>query len=232
VGWDVAEERIKPEHLVFVDERDRLVGIGRKLTAGVPTDLLALTLPTPAAWIGFVNSRFDSKGVRAYVWGRRHQILIPIGGYVERPEIVRISANRVGVPIKAESEGNASGWIKNLTPLGKLNTNPPPGDFYSSWVESDASTGELRSGTFETPADGCVTLGTLHGPNTDRLRASLLDADTGQILAELPMHSHGDPWSYWQIPVHSGIRRLKIEGVDGGSSWGEWLALSQPMRCK
>jgi hypothetical protein len=76
VGWSSTEGKHGDSgHLYFVDEVGRIIGLGRRLPAGLPTDLRSLDLPKSLAWVGFVNPTFKSKSFRTYLSDWR-------GGYV------------------------------------------------------------------------------------------------------------------------------------------------------
>jgi hypothetical protein len=72
----------------------------------------------------------------------------------------------------------------------------------------------------------------LHGPVADDLYASLVDVDTNQILATVPMEGAGTQWRYWRVKLDSGVSRFRVEAADHGVHWGEWLAVGVPSECR
>jgi hypothetical protein len=230
VGWSPLDARLEPEQFVLVDESKNIVGLGRRITADLPGSLASLNLPPSLHWVGFVNKRYGSKSVQTYIRGRRDRALIPIGDQVLMPAIERVPPTAAGAPISLNFQLDA-GWVKNQIPFHPP-ADPPPGAFYSSYAGSDSSVGHLTSDTFARPSDGCLVIATVHGPVTYGLSVKLINAATGQAIAELPLQTHPEGWSYWKIPVPVTATQLSIKADDNGSDWGEWLAVSQPYQCK
>jgi hypothetical protein len=230
VGWSSLGVRLEPEQLVFVDQLKRIVGLGRRITADLPGSLVSLDLPATLSWVGFVNARYGSTSVQTYIRGRHDRVLIPIGDLVPLPAIERVPPTAADATIPLEFQPDA-GWVKNQIPFHPP-ADAPPGVFYASYAGTDASVGHLSSDTFARPPEGCVVIATVHGPVTYGLSAELVDAATGQPIAALPLQTHPESWSYWKIPVPATVKQLSIKADDNGSDWGEWLAVSQPSRCK
>jgi hypothetical protein len=65
VGWT---DGARPERVAFVNESGRIIGLGRKLPAGVPPNLPPDT-PSALAWVGFINSNFESNSFVTYSFG-------------------------------------------------------------------------------------------------------------------------------------------------------------------
>ncbi|MGI8961328.1 MAG: hypothetical protein ACR2IV_16510 [Bryobacteraceae bacterium] len=78
VGWT---DGPRPERFVFVDEFDRIVGLGRKLSAGFPPDL-SRDAPSSLTWVGFINLGFESKSFSTYSFGPHEGRPIPITGAI------------------------------------------------------------------------------------------------------------------------------------------------------
>jgi hypothetical protein len=76
VGWT---DGPRPERFAFVNESARIVGLGRKLPAGMPP-ALSQDAPTSLAWVGFINLSFEAKSFATYSFGPHDGRPTPIGG--------------------------------------------------------------------------------------------------------------------------------------------------------
>ncbi len=80
-GW--TNERSTLFHhleLVFVDENNRIVGLGERLPAGLPKCFAKLTIPPDRQWSGFVNLTYGSHNVSSYIVTEDGHALIPMSG--------------------------------------------------------------------------------------------------------------------------------------------------------
>lgn len=79
-GWTVAPSSIThPLELVLVDERNRIVGIGSRLPAGLPERLSKFGISPERQWSAFVNLDFRSHTVSPFVVAEDGKALIPLG---------------------------------------------------------------------------------------------------------------------------------------------------------
>jgi len=77
VGW---AEGSRSERIVFVNESGRIVGLGGKLQAGFPPELQSTDTPSSLAWVGFINSAFETRSFLTYVIDRHRSGIAPIAG--------------------------------------------------------------------------------------------------------------------------------------------------------
>jgi hypothetical protein len=89
VGWT---DGPRPQRFVFVDESDRIVGLGRKLPAGSPPSF-SQEAPSSLAWVGFINLRFQSKLFSTYSFGPHEGRPTPIMDGSSIPAFPREPAN-------------------------------------------------------------------------------------------------------------------------------------------
>lgn len=75
-GW-TEPDRHGSEEIILLNEKQQVVGFGRKLAAGFPWELRNPATPNPLAWVAFVNFRYGVQTVSAYFLRRGH--LEPIG---------------------------------------------------------------------------------------------------------------------------------------------------------
>ncbi len=64
VGWADGSAFAR---VIFVNQAGRIVGIGGKLPAGFPPDLQSDNTPSSMAWVGFINSRLETRSFSTYV---------------------------------------------------------------------------------------------------------------------------------------------------------------------
>lgn len=84
VGWaDWAELRQTGGWVLLANESGEMVGLGRRLPAGLPMALRNGRTPERLSWVGFVNAKYQAASVRAYVVSKRG--LLPLEGSVAVP---------------------------------------------------------------------------------------------------------------------------------------------------
>ena len=234
LGWtDSPLEILHSQEFVFVDEQQRIVGFGRKLPAGLPYGIGSRATPRTIAWAGFVNSHFQSKTFLPYIIDNRSQSIAPIGMPLRTPLIHVFQPNSTGRPIPSMNWTIEGHWSKNGLIPGAASQQPPPFvSYHESWNSNDANTGILTSSAFAPPPGNCFVISDLHGPTPDGLSAKVIDADTKQTIASIPIMGSESIWRTWVIDVPSSARYLQIVAEDSGRDWGEWLAISEPHACK
>jgi hypothetical protein len=88
LGWTDSPRRIwRPQELVFLDDRERIVGFGRKLPGGFPRGLALSETPQSIDWLGFVNLRFQSRSFSSYTIEASGTTLVPVGKPTAVPPI-------------------------------------------------------------------------------------------------------------------------------------------------
>ncbi len=73
-GWT----NVTSAELVLIDERNRIVGLGERLPAGLPKCFENVTIPQGQQWVGFINRSYGSLSVSPYVVAADGRSLIPI----------------------------------------------------------------------------------------------------------------------------------------------------------
>jgi hypothetical protein len=110
------------------------------------------------------------------------------------------------------------------------NTGSPtrPGPFFGSWAGSDANKGSVILSYGPLPANAVAILTpVLQGPGETvglSLRARL--EPSGKVLAVIEPSGFSQ-WAWWRVPLpeNSQGQQVEVEAVDGGSGWGQWLAV-------
>ena len=103
---------------------------------------------------------------------------------------------------------------------------PTGGLIYGSWVGSDAAKGTLHWRSAELPEGMTIGIPVAAGPNAFGLSLRILDADSGNVLADvgaviLPR------WQSLRLQLPAGIKSIEIEATDNAGD-GAWLAIGQP----
>jgi hypothetical protein len=102
---------------------------------------------------------------------------------------------------------------------------------YSSWSSSDKNTGRISSSNFSAPANACLILPNVNGPVATGLSAEILDADKNEVIATAPLQNGSRGWAFWRISIPASVKHLRVSAKDGGTNWGEWLAIATPREC-
>ncbi len=222
----VTPSRSGGTRVVFVDETGRVVGIGERITAGVPAVLRSAELHRMQPWAGFVNAKFGSRKLSTYLV--RDEYLCPLAESRSIPTAMLTTAEKTGTPI-ASVHWTGSGWKDNALPPMIDLPNATGGPFLSSWNGSDQSTGEIISSEITAPADRCVVLPIVHGPSIVNLSVRI--AYSGGVQ-EVPLRPDDTDWTFWQIRLPSEVNRFTIRATDHGVGWGQWLGIGGPRTCK
>jgi hypothetical protein len=230
VGWvDSVDTRDPRPRVLMGNELGQIVGFGRHPSAGFPTDLRTSLTPDKEAWVGFVNLRIPSRVISAYLvtpWGLR-----PMNGVSTLPTFQSASRDQVGASIPAVQWQTDPIWAADRLPVKPQFGWQPAAPTYCSWSGHDENTGRATA-DFSAPANGCVVLPILHGPSIGGASAELIDADSQNVLAELPFREHDPLWTLWRVPLPANAKRLRFVAVDNGKNGGQWLAVSAPLQCK
>ncbi len=229
VGWvDQLSALRNPYSIVLYNNAGKIAGTGRRLPAGFPRELSSPHVPGSLAWVGFINSEFDTGSFTAFL--RNKNGLSPLVGSFFVTSTAE--ADEAGHDLPAIAWQMDSTWRVNQLPPRISAGKAPTGTVYSSWSGSDSNTGRISSSAFEVPADRCIILPVLHGPSIGGLSIELSNADTRQVILTAPLRDGQLQWQYWRFSIAPGVKRVRITGRDLGQDWGEWVALAQPKACR
>ncbi len=232
LGWaDESPGRSQSQWIVLANEREEIVGFGRKLSAGFPRYLPAAETPPSLAWVGFVNLNVKTTSFKAYIVDARRRGLIPIGSPSAVPAVGAVTVDQTGPQIAGLAWQIDPAWRTNALPGGRY-WDPPSGPIYASWGGHDSNTGRIASSIFPVPANSCMVLPVLHGPSVEGLSVDVVDADTGQAIASAPMQDGESQWQYWRVPIAATVKHARLIAQDQGSGWGQWLAIGEPRECR
>ena len=233
LGWSDSPRRIwKPQELVFLNEEKRIVGLGSKLPAGVPRGLGSLDTPGSLAWAGFVNLRFRSESVSAYVVEAHGKALSPLGKPIVPPAVRLVGPDEIGAPLTSVRWNVQGAWSKGGQVPSAPPDIPPGASYYESWNGGDHNTGELISDPFRKPAGNCLVITGAHGPGMDGLSIQAINAANGDVIGSVPLVGGDVVWRFWRIDVPNDAERVQIVADDHGRGWGEWLMVGEPRACK
>lgn len=218
--------------VVLTNQDGRIVGFGKRLSAGFPPDVQSPRIPSALGWVGFVSTKQKVSTVSAYVLDSRKKWLVPIEGSAQIPPVQALAAEEVGAPLPKLRWQTDPSWTVNRLPQ-QVDFGPgPQPPIYVSWSGSDAGTGQAISSAFAPPANNCVVMPVLHGPSAEGLSVDLQDAATGASIASAPMQDSDMQWSYWRILVPPTAKQLKIVARDEGKGWGQWVGVADPFACR
>jgi len=120
------------------------------------------------------------------------------------------------------------GWVPDgfFPGIGRLAT----GGMWGSWNHNDALTGRLTSRLFAPDPAGCVVVPVGHGPSVINQRMTVT-AESGKLVADLPLHNDAGGWKLFEVHYDPTVGRIRINGEDEGTGWGQWLAAGDPRSC-
>jgi hypothetical protein len=230
-GWaDMSGSNRSYRWVLLGNERAQIVGFGEKLPAAFPGTIRSSKTPPSLGWVGFVNLHYATEFVSAYLIDERRSGLIPIGSPTILPNTESASLQQMGVNVPGLTWSGDTNWAAGRLPLVTPG-DKPNGAIYSSWYGSDRNTGELESSVFGRPDNNCLILPVLHGPRVPGLSVNLMDADSNQPIASAPMVDDDTVWNFWRVPIPTASRHLRLQAVDAGMGWGEWVAIANPAEC-
>jgi hypothetical protein len=71
----------------------------------------------------------------------------------------------------------------------------------------------------------------LHGRSAYGQSVELQDADSKQVIADLPFFDGRSIWERWRIPIPAKSHNLVIEAQDQGAGENQWVAVAAPEQC-
>ena len=217
--------------IVLANENQQIVGFGRSFAEGFPAWIPVANTRLSRKWVGFANLTYASKSISAFAMTSAG--LVRLGDSVPVPAIGAINAAEIGAPIAGLKFCTEPSGLTDRVPMTNLsNVGNPPGPIFSTWQGSDAEQGAVESSAFAVPPNRCVVLPVLTGASLPGESVKLVNADTGQTVAEPPMQDRLRAWAYWQIPINPGVNRLRLVVQDKGSGWGQWVAVAAPHECR
>lgn len=86
VGWAGDREMPGFKRIFLVNGSGKIIGLGRRLPEGLPTELLSPGMPTPLAWVAFVPARYATGRFSAMIVGRGEREVQPVRGVYEFSE--------------------------------------------------------------------------------------------------------------------------------------------------
>ena len=220
VGWT----RGNVNRVAIVNGNDEVIGTGRRLPLGLPTELLTSDTPPALAWIAFVPAR--SASGRFSVRGGDS----PAREMHSFPQVAVVSESQVGANIPGIAWRKDPAWTADGEPPMKLPGPTPRGAVYGSWSNANSQLGEIQSTGITLP-DGCLILPVLHGPSAKPLTVEVRDAVNGITLQSIPMQDEDIQWEFWRVPILTA-NPVRIVASDQGKGMGEWLAVAAPAHCK
>lgn len=218
-------------NVVFVNERNIVVGFGEEIQAGVPAVIAPEHTAKGKEWVGFINAVYGSQSFSTYlVTHHGHAKCL-----IEQPRalggILQVTAAGAG-PVIAGVTWDGTGWTKNVLPPSVTEINPVTRTFWSSWNGGDQSTGRMTSSIIGVPANGCLALLIIHGPSIGGLTVRVIDPGTSRELGLVPIRGGESGWKFWRIPLNSKQPTIRIVAEDSGTHVGEWLAIAPPFQCR
>jgi hypothetical protein len=219
-AWDSASKR-PVDRVVFTGSTGKIIGFA--LTNQIRKHVAAPGIRGRIGWEGFLQAA-GGETVHAYA------VVSPTSA-CQIGEAVAPSSQRAVLaelrdlgPTIAADIAIAGAWQRDgqHADAGKLALSDP---VYGSWVGADQNMGELTFGPFTATTD-TVLLPFVTGPVATNLKVAVIDAGTGQTLltSYLPMTK---TWRALSVPLGPDAigKSLKIEMIDHGHDWGEWLAV-------
>jgi hypothetical protein len=229
-GWmDESQLRDGKGRILFTNEKNQIVGFGRKLPAGFPPVLQNPRTPPSLGWVGFVNLKIPTKVFSTYAVNKRGLLLLQ--GPTPVPPESAVRAVDAGPAIPGVQWQMDPSWTENGVPPRVPFGPPPAGRFYSSWSGDDRNTGRITSSSFAVPRGACLILPLLNGPSAEGLSAEVLDADRNQVIAQAKFQGGTRQWSFWSMPISRSVKHIRVTAEDNGKNWGQWLAIGTPEEC-
>lgn len=231
-GWDRAGHR-PAERVVLTNEQMRVVGFG-SVGAERPD--------VPKAVRGIYTRHVGWKAITRADGGMQHAFLILKDGSAceigARPlaiatsRLIEIRKAEVGDQLATVYAQDAA-WTRNgagPAPKSSEDGNLSMGEVFGSWSGDDAKSGEITFGPLTTTDPG-IAIGLVTGPDSTGQSLVLKDAETGILYAELkPAVRLEWTWRYMRIPPQAAGRPLILQGRDGGTGHGQWIAMTPPRK--
>ena len=235
VGWSESQRNIfHPEQLVFLNEEQRIVGLGSKLPDNLPDGFTTLDTPAVLAWVGFANRAIPSESVTAYKIGKDGRTIYPLGESVSLKPlsgIESIAPKHTGPALPVGEWTTAETWRKNGSLPDQPHGEKPNGDYFDDWNGGNTTGGELVSPLFKI-SNGCITIPIAHGPPVTNLKVRVTRSTDSMTLASIPILGADQGWRYWQMRIPGQVSTVRIVATDFGREWNEWMALGQPLSCR
>lgn len=229
VGWADNQSLTDDHEVVFVNSAGKIAGFGSRPAAGWPLNIGTRDAPESREFVGFVAAVQPGERLSIYVRSLHGALVQPMDDHIEVPAFTPVAGDTTplqGIIWKPDGTWTVNGFgsRKDLDPL--------PNDLiYGSWSGSGYKTGVIHTDPFAAPAAHCLVLPVLHGTATYGQSVEVLDADTQQTIAQLPMLEGRAFWERWRIPVPASVRNLTIAAKDQGAGPDEWLAVASPEQC-
>ena len=218
------------EQVLFTDESDTVIGLGRRW--GLPAELATAGVHAGTAWLGFISAKFPAKRFSAYVLDPGGQELWRLPKTYEAPVITQVAAADVGPEIKSVAWQMDPSWTRGGTGPDNLYGPTPSGLVYGTGRAAAGRMGQIASSGIPSPKGNCLIIPVLHGWSTAGLSVELLDSETGRSLGQVPMLDGDIHWSFWRMPIAVGTKSVRFVASDADQTRDQWLAIASPAECR
>ncbi|MDQ2844457.1 MAG: hypothetical protein M3Y72_26105 [Acidobacteriota bacterium] len=228
IGWaaDI------PGSTLLVSDREKIIGFGRRIPLGLPSQLLTASTPSRLAWIAFASDEFAGRNFSLGMRSLRTQSIAKLSGSYSLPRVTQVTKDDQEHAIGRVTWTRDAVWTANGIPNDKLKGQTPDGVIYGSWSGSDSNAGRIISSLIGVPVSHCIVIPVLHGHSSAGLGVEIRDGRTGEVLERVPMQDEDVQWEFWRILVGTAHASVRITAWDEGTGSGQWLALGQPAECR
>jgi hypothetical protein len=231
-GWADVNTLTDDHEILFVDGNNVIVGFGRRPAAGLPENLGGWDTPNPLAFVGYVSLARPIDQLSLYVRTYHGKAVQPVGQTVTVPSFSQLDTRTDSAPIPGVTWIPDSDWTLRGYQLDPQNGPAPPGQIYASWSGSAAKTGTIHTAPFPAPASGCLILPVLPGTASYGQSVQVRDADTSQVIADIPFLDGRTIWQRWRIPIPASAKNVAIFADDEGTGPNQWVAVAAPEQCQ
>jgi hypothetical protein len=230
-GWADSTSITDDHDVLFVNGENRVVGFARRPAAGLPPNLFTWDTPNQLAFVGYVSLARPVKNIKAYVITFHGKQVQPLGSAVAIPAFTQMEGRSDTAVLPGITWLPEANWSVGGYNLDAENGPAPPNTIYGSWSGSDEKTGAIRTAPFAAPANHCLVLPVLQGRSAYGQSVEVRDADSMQVIAEIPFLDGRTIWQRWRIPVPASTHNLAIVADDEGEGQNQWLAVAAPEQC-
>ena len=235
MGWSESQRNIfHPEQLVFLNEDQRIIGLGSKLPDTLPPGFTTLDTPGVLAWVGFANRAIPSESITAYRIGKDGRNIHPLGEPVSLhalKSVESIAPEKAGPALQSGEWTTATPWRTNGSLPDQPHGDKPQGNYFDDWNGGNTAGGELVSPLFKI-SNSCIVVPVAHGVAVTNLKIRVSDSTGSATLASVPMLGADQGWRYWQMRIPGQVSVIRIVASDFGRDWNEWMALGEPRSCR
>jgi len=232
-GWADVNTLTDDHEILFVDASNVIAGFGRRPAAGLPESLGGWDTPNPLAFVGYVSLARPADKLSLYVRTYHGKDVQPVGQTITVPSFTQLETGTDSAPLPDISWIPDPNWTLNgYQPDPENGPAPPASRIYGSWSGAAAKTGTMHTAPFPAPASGCLVLPVLQGTASYGQSVQVRDADTSQIIADIPFLDGRTIWQRWRIPIPASAKNIAIFADDEGTGPNQWVAVAAPEQCK